>query len=137
MNQLALLYRRDEAYLDRDRALLRRVYEELAARRPSWLTCESFELDDDECLCVFLFDGDLDRSQIELLDLRSYCSSLPERCHGEPRVAVMGRADVDRMAVTRVAYWNPYRGTWALPGGGEVRSAAGRERAGRGQRLRS
>lgn len=116
MNQLALLYRRDEECLDRDRALLRRVYEELAARQPSWLTCESFELDDDECLCVFLFDGDLDRSQVELPDLRSYCASLPERCHGEPRVAVMGRAEVDRMAATRVAYWNAFRGTWGLPG---------------------
>jgi hypothetical protein len=115
VNQLALLYRRNEACLDRDRALLRRVYEELAALRPSWLTCESFELDDDESLCVFLFDGDLDRSQVELLDLRSYCASLSERCHGEPRVAVMGRAEVDRMAATRVAFWNACRGTWALP----------------------
>ncbi|NMO91821.1 hypothetical protein [Actinomycetospora sp. TBRC 11914] len=115
MNQLALLYRRDEECLGRDRTLLRQVYEELAALRPTWLTCESFELDDDRCLSVFLFDGDLGRSQEELLDLRSYCSSLPERCHGEPRVALMGRADVDRMAVTRVAFWNPYRGTWALP----------------------
>lgn len=125
MNQLALLYRRLEDCLHRDRALLRRVYEELAAQQPSWLTCESFELADDECLGVFLFDGDLGRSRAELQDLGSYCASLPRRCHGEPRVAAMGRADVDRMPVTRVAYWNPYRGTWTLP---EARIGSGDER---------
>ncbi len=116
MHHLALLYRLQDEWLRRDLGLLCGVYEELAARQPCWLTCESFEFADDLCLRLFLLDGDLERSRAQLRLLHTYWASLPERCAGDPQVATMTRADVDRMPTTRVAFWNPYRRSWVLPG---------------------
>lgn len=116
MNQYVVFYRLDDGCLLGDRMLLQHVYEELAARRPAWLSCESFAHDDDECVCLFLLDGDLAASRAELPHLATYWESLPRRCHGDPRVAAMTRADVAQMPVRRIAFWDPGHGTWLLPG---------------------
>lgn len=115
MSQNILCYRLTENSAARDRVLLHRVYEELAARQPSWLRCESFQLNDDQRVCLFVIDGAQERTP-ELANLAEYLRSLPERCEGEPTTAGLTRLAIDHVRATKTAHWEPRDGTWTLPG---------------------
>lgn len=138
MSQYAVLYRLAEDWFDRDQVLLRRAYEELADQQPLWLTCETFHLTEDEWIRIFLLDGDTDRVSSQLGASAAYWETLPDRCLGDPTLVALTRAGIDRLAVSRIAFWNPYRRSCALPtprarGGGvdEGRPADRRLRTGR------
>ena len=66
----AISYRLCAEDRERDRQLLREVYEELASVRPRWMTAETFVADDDQSM-IFLISTDHERRLSELAAARS------------------------------------------------------------------
>ena len=100
--------------LGRDRTLLRGVYEELASLRPIWVTTETFVADDDLSM-IFLINTVMEERLSELGALSRYWADLDGRCASPSRTYAVRRATIDKLPVTKIAFWNPYRRTWALP----------------------
>ena len=98
----------------RDRVLLRGVYEELASVRPIWVTAETFVAEDEESM-IFLINTANEKRLAELRALSRYWEGLDGRCAVPSRTYALRRATVDKLPVFKIAFWNPYRKTWALP----------------------
>jgi hypothetical protein len=104
----AVKYRLRADHAARDRDLLDEAYRELAVRRPDWLCCESFQLDDDGSM-IFLIEIE----HIEWMErtpaLASYLTGLAERCEGEPRAGQIDRSGIDVTDAIAVGLWDPLR----------------------------
>lgn len=110
----AVSYRLRADHRGWDRQLLREVYEELASVRPSWLTAETFAADDEQSM-ILLISTDQEARLSELPVLARYRKGLDSRCEVPSQSYVVRRATIDKLPVVKVAFWNPYRRTWALP----------------------
>ncbi|MCD2196644.1 hypothetical protein LQ327_25040 [Actinomycetospora endophytica] len=110
----AVSYRLRAEERGRDRPLLREVYEELASVRPMWMTAETFAAADDQSM-ILLISTDFERRLSELAVLRRYRGGLDSRCEFPSQSYVVRRATIDKLPVAKIAFWNPYRRTWALP----------------------
>ncbi len=110
----AVSYRLRADELGRDRQLLREVYEELATVRPSWMTAETFAADDGRSM-ILLISTEYERRLVDLTVLTRYRLGLDDRCEIPSQTYVVRRATIDKLPVAKIAFWNPYRRTWALP----------------------
>jgi hypothetical protein len=110
----AMSYRLRAEERERDRMLLLEVYEELASVRPRWLTAETFAADDTQSM-IFLINTDYERRLPELGALTRYRAGLDSRCEVPSQSYVIRRATIDKLPVSKIAFWNPYRKTWELP----------------------
>lgn len=102
----AVNYRLRADQADRDQALLRAVYEELATLQLPWLACESYELDDRHSMMFLIELERIDRlAQAPLLS--AYLGDLADRCEGEPRAGVVERGGIDVSAAHERGRWVP------------------------------
>jgi hypothetical protein len=110
----AVSYRLRADEREHDRLLLREVYEELASLRPTWVTVETFAADDEQSM-ILLVSTRSEARLPELAVLTRYRRGLDDRCEIPSQSYVIRRATIDKLPVDKIAFWNPYRKTWALP----------------------